>query len=220
MVDDYEGFTRIQHEAACVFAARSRIEQAGTFHSPHAETVGLAAAPSLAAFAKRINRDLLDGFVIELSHPCHGHSVEAVAAAVRGVLTGLLEGKKAADNKDLTDAAEQHWWFRACGTRWFVLAFAPCYGPASPRYGFGSDSTYVLLQPVAAFDRHATPRGEVISVQAKERIRREYAATGRPYDAELAAQGVEALKFVWPLVLGHPPIRWWESLDQPKRMSR
>ncbi|MEV6818516.1 hypothetical protein AB0M72_07145 [Nocardiopsis dassonvillei] len=220
MADNDHGFSRIQREAACVFAARSRIEQAAAFCGPDAEEAGRAAAPLLSTFADRIDRDRLDGFVIELAHPRHGRDVKAVAATVRGVLTGLLRAEKDTSTDDALDgAADEHWWFRACETRWFVLAFAPCYGPTSPRHGFGSGSTYVLLQPVASFDRHATPHGEVISEQVKVRIRQEYAASGRPYDTGLAAQDVEALKFVWPLAPGLAPIRWWENTERPEAVG-
>lgn len=64
---------------------------------------------------------------------------------------------------------------------------------------------------MTSFDRHATPRGAVIADEVRQMIRRAYAAGGCPYDADLAQQDVEALKFVWPLRLGAAPVLWWQS---------
>ncbi|RSS93843.1 hypothetical protein EF903_07460 [Streptomyces sp. WAC05292] len=204
-------FRAVQEAAACTFARRSRLVGMPAHDGPDAYAAGRAVVPELRRFAARAAADRLDGFVVELTDPAHGATVAAVARTTRLLLAGLLaaDGDEAAAGLD--GAGGEHWWFRACGTRWFVLAFAPAYGPDSPRHTFGSPSTFLLLQPVEAFDRHATPRGTVIPQAVREDVRDRYAAGGRPYDAALAAQEVEALKFVWPAAPGDAPVAWWHE---------
>ncbi|MFJ6136253.1 hypothetical protein [Kitasatospora sp. NPDC092286] len=205
------GFRLIQQQAACAFASRARIEAVPTFHGADAREAGLAAAPRMADFAVRVEADALDGLLIELSHACHGASVDALAVATREVLSGLLAAEGEDAGAALSEAGSDHWWLTLRGTRWFVLAFAPCYPAYSARFTFGSGSTYLLLQPVMSFDRHATPQGAVIADEVRQMIRLAHVGAGCPYDSALAQQDVEALKFVWPLDRDDAPVRWWQS---------
>ncbi|MEY9948373.1 hypothetical protein [Kitasatospora sp. GAS1066B] len=204
-------FRLIQQQAACVFASRARIEAALPFHGTDARAAGFAAAAALADFSARVNTEELDGLLIELTHPCHGLTLDALAETTREVVGGLLAASGGQDIGELSNPGTEHWWLTLCETRWFVLAFAPCYPADSPRHAFGSHSTFLLLQPVASFDQHATPRGAVIADEVRQMIRRAYDANGCPYDADLAQQDIEALKFVWPLHLGAAPVLWWQS---------
>ncbi|MEV6506752.1 amino acid--tRNA ligase-related protein [Streptomyces sp. NPDC051642] len=213
--DSADRFRLVQGRAECSFARHSRLVGGPVQDGPDAFAAGRSVAAALRAFTDRVEADRLDGFVVELADPAHGGTTEAVATTTRAVLAGILAADGDAEAAGLAEAGQEHWWFRACGTRWFVLVFAPAYGPESPRHTFGSPSTFVLLQPVAAFDRYARPRGTEIAQTVREDIRTRYAATGRPYDADLAAQNVEALKFVWPQGPTDPPIRWWERPGSP-----
>ncbi|MDH6140474.1 hypothetical protein P3T35_002482 [Kitasatospora sp. GP30] len=212
-------FQHIQQRAACAFATRARIEAAPPFRGADARIAGLAAASTLADLASRADADELDGLLIELTDARHGLSLGALAATTREILAGLLEADGDAAAETLSNAGVDHWWLTLCGTRWFALAFAPCYPADSPRFTFGSGSTFLLLQPVASFDRHATPRGSVIADEVRQMIRRAYAARGCPYDVDLAQQDVEALKFVWPLHQGDAPVQWWRSGTAVRRES-
>ncbi|MFI8101246.1 amino acid--tRNA ligase-related protein [Streptomyces sp. NPDC086023] len=213
--DSADAFRTVQDRAECTFARRSRLVGMPAHDGPDAYAAGLAAGPALRAFTDRAAADRLDGFVVELTDPAHGATPAAVAATTRAVLAGVLTADGDSGLAGLEGAEAEHWWFRAFGTRWFALVFAASYGPESPRHTFGSASTFVLLQPVEAFDRHASPRGTAIAESVREDIRDRYAAGGRPYDAELAAQDVEALKFVWPHGSADAPVRWWERSAPP-----
>jgi hypothetical protein len=205
-------FTRILQAASCPFAARAAIRAAQSFAGSSARAAGAAALPALADFTAAIGREELDGFLIELTSPEHGRTIGDLSDSVLEVITGLLEASGTRADDTLTDAGREKWWLTLLGTRWFVLAFAPCYRAASPRATLGSASTFLLLQPVASFDRHATPRGTVIPEHVRRAIQHAYADSGRPYDAQLALQDVEALKFVWPLPSQeNHPVRWWEE---------
>ena len=205
-------FSAIQQAASCPFAARARVRSAKPFTGRDARDAGIAALSELETFASRIDVDELDGFLIELTNPVHGSSPDALASTTREVIAGLLEATGASAEEAFADADREHWWLILAGTRWFVITFASCYPANSARATLGSQSTFLLLQPVASFDRHATPRGTVIPESVRRSIQQSYATSGRPYDTELAMQDVEALKFVWPLSGGESrPIRWWQA---------
>lgn len=208
-------FLPIQQAAQCLFAASSRLETAPAYDGSDPHRAGELAAPSLRSLASRVDDDRLDGLVIELTDARLGATVEVAAQTMRGVLEGVLSAEGRSLETGLAGVDREHWWFRAFGTRWFFLTFAPCYPRCSPRSTEGSMSTFVLLQPVQAFDRHSLPAGSTIPEVTRREIRRRYASAGRPYDTRLAAQNVEALKFIWPLRPGDPAIRWWSTTSGP-----
>ncbi len=209
------GFRIIQSQTACVFAARARIESVPPFQGPDGNAAGQVAFKTLADFTARAEAEELDGLLIELVDPLCGESLIALAATVRDLLTALIASDGGCPQEALAEAGSEHWWLTLCGTRWFVLAFAPCYSAESPRFTFDSRSTFVLLQPVSSFDRRATPKGAAISSEIRQRIRHAYAADGCPYDHALAQQDIEAMKFVWPLLIGDEPVRWWHDVPAP-----
>jgi hypothetical protein len=208
---DNDPFLPIQQAAQCLFAAGSRLETAPAYDGTDPRRGGELAATCLRSFASRVDDDWLDGLVIELTDARLGATVEVAAQTMRAVLEGVLSVEGRSLETGLVGVEGEHWWFRAFGTRWFVLTFAPCYPPCSPRSTEGSTSTFVLLQPVQAFDRHSAPSGSTIPEDTRREISRRYASAGRPYDTRLAAQNVESLKFVWPLRPGDPAIRWWST---------
>ncbi|MBR7825810.1 YqcI/YcgG family protein [Actinospica sp. MGRD01-02] len=203
-------FVAIQQAASCPFAGRAKVHSAAPFAGRDARAAGAAAVTALKAFAAHVEEEELDGFLIELTDPEHGESAASLAVTTREVISGLLDASGMSVSEAFADADNEHWWLTLSGTRWFVLAFAPCYPATSTRATFGSQSTFLLLQPVASFDRHATPRGSVIPEAVRRGIQKAYTTSGRPYDTELAMQDVEALKFVWPMPGSErSPIRWW-----------
>lgn len=211
-------FQHIQQRAACAFATRARIEAAPRSVVLTRELPGSPPpAPWRTSHRARTPTSWTDSSSSSLTPATV--SVWALAATTREILAGLLEADGDAAAETLSNAGVDHWWLTLCGTRWFALAFAPCYPADSPRFTFGSGSTFLLLQPVASFDRHATPRGSVIADEVRQMIRRAYAARGCPYDVDLAQQDVEALKFVWPLHQGDAPVQWWRSGTAVRRES-
>jgi hypothetical protein len=55
------------------------------------------------------------------------------------------------------DLESDLWRFTFCGEAMFVTTFAPCYGTDHARYGFGSKSTFIYLQPNYSFEHHNVP---------------------------------------------------------------
>ncbi|GAB7185709.1 hypothetical protein ATKI12_5540 [Kitasatospora sp. Ki12] len=207
MADD--GFARIQRGSACLFAARARIETVPAYGGADPYEAGRAAGPAVADFARRVEGEELDGLVLQLADPRHGATLDALTASVRETVTGLLAVTGSDPAAELAHAGADGWWLSLAGVRWFLVVFAPCYPETSPRSTRGSASTFLLLQPVHAFDRHATPKGTVIAPAIRQRIRDAHHAAGTPYDSSLAQQTCEAAKFVAALNPGDPPVTWW-----------
>ncbi|WP_331743518.1 hypothetical protein [Kitasatospora sp. NBC_01300] len=202
-------FAPIRRGSACPFAARARIEAAPAHPGAEPYEAGLEAGPVLTDFARRVEDEELDGLVLQLTDPGLGATLEAVATTVRRTVIGLLAATGADPAAELAHAGADGWWLRLADIRWFLVVFAPCYPDTSPRSTHGSDSTFLLFQPVHSFDRHATPKGTVIAPAVRERIRDAHHAAGTPYDSDLAQGTTEAAKFVAALNPGDPPVAWW-----------
>ncbi|WP_371500285.1 hypothetical protein OG871_27525 [Kitasatospora sp. NBC_00374] len=203
-------FTSLQQDSACLFATRARLEAAPVFDGTDAFTAGRAAAPALVDFAWRAQAEELDGLVLELTYRPLGADLDTLAVTVRQVISGLLDAIGTDPGTALRDAGTPGWWLTLAGTRWFVVVFAPCYPSTSPRSTHGLTSTFLLLQPVHSFDRHASPKGSVIAPVVRQRIRDAHTVAGCPYDPALAQQDIEALKFIAPLHQDDPPVTWWQ----------
>lgn len=158
----------------------------------------------LTRFLAVAEQQQLHGFVIALPDAHFGNSILLLSDTVRRVLWFLAEQDPGQQSS--FEVHDPGWDFTFGGFRWFISSIAPCYGPDSSRFGFGATSTFVFLQLHSSFAHFGVPKGEQSRV--RQLIRTKYAQNGRPYDGESPC---DAEKFVKPLVLGAPPVRWWQS---------
>lgn len=103
------------------------------------------------------------------------------------------------------------WWFSFGGQKLFILTFGRCYPRSSSRYGFETDHTYIVFQPIHCFSRRIPDGAVRKSRQARSQIRRRYEDAGRPYDLAITLSAFEARRYVKPTRLGEPPVRWWQE---------
>jgi FPC/CPF motif-containing protein YcgG len=194
----------------CVFADRAKVWGAPAYTVGTGLDVFLQSIiDPLSEFLREAEAERLDGFVIELPSE-YGDTVDTLATTVRIALSFLAEHDPAGPHplsRERVNAPE--WQFSFRGAPCFVIAIAPCYHVESSRYGFGSPSTFLFIQPQSSFTQLHVPRGEHRKV--REFIRNAFATNGRPYDVRIAESPCEADKFVKPLTLGEPPVRWWDE---------
>lgn len=93
--------------------------------------------------------------------------------------------------------------------RFFMISFANCYPPESPRFNHNDKTTYFLLQPVSSFVRHAK-NGNSITDAMREKIRNLFIANKQPYDGNISCLKNEFVKMVAPLNLGDHIVEWWK----------
>ena len=172
--------------------------------------------PAIAKFAELLGRLVAedeppDGAVLEVCDPGAGATVDALARTTRTVIAGLAS----LDDGEHPDYPidDPAWCFTFAGERFFVVTFGPCYGPESSRYAFGLDATYLLFQTRSSFVRRWAPGTDRLPDRARETIRRDFAAAGRPYDVAITVSPLEAHRFVKPARLGEPPVRWWSRKE-------
>jgi len=105
------------------------------------------------------------------------------------------------------------YWPAIEGERFFMISFASCYPPDSPRFNHGDQATYILLQPVSSFERHAKD-GNAITDVMRSKIRNLFAANGQPYDSNISCLKNELVKMVAPLTIGDQLVEWWKCADK------
>jgi hypothetical protein len=96
---------------------------------------------------------------------------------------------------------EPDWWFTFARQPFFIVTFAPCYGPNSSRYAFGLAATYLLFQTRDSFVRR-WDRNHRLAPESRARIRDAFADAGRPYDLALTLSPCEAHRYVKPQGIG------------------
>lgn len=201
-------FRRVMTKTQCTFAGRSIIWTAPADDPQDPESTILRWTLALRGFVEACRRDSLDGFLIVLGAE-HGMTVSQLSCTTRNVLHGLAS-HDAKGSCDLESPETEDWHFSFGGERLFVIAMGPCYPADHSRYSFGEPYVFLLLQPDRAFDRAVESGGNgLISNTVRTRIRSRYARHGRPYDLSITLSPYEAHRFVKPLTLGDPPVRWW-----------
>lgn len=205
-----DGFRAVQQHTQCIFAPIARVwgHPAWAVGSPLEDNLA-AGLGAFERFVKVAGHEWLDGYVIELAEEQYGATLPALARSVKRVLQFLSDHDPAGERCMDKQIESTEWQFSFGGLRCFVLAFAPCYGPNSSRYSFGSKSTFIFLQPDISFVHLKIPRGEEKKV--RDTIRQAYAAHGRPYDMAIIEVPLEAPRYVKPLRVGDPVVRWWEE---------
>ena len=101
-------------------------------------------------------------------------------------------------------------WPKIEGERFFMVSFANCYPPSSPRYNYGDRCTYFFLQPVSSFERHAQ-NGDYITDEYRLKIRSLFEKYNQPYDGNISNLRNEWVKMVAPMHLGDDVVKWWEN---------
>jgi len=213
MTSDYDpadcratrAFRQIQEQTHCTFASRAKVWGAPPYPDGSTLASYLESVPEpFTRFLALAEQERLHGFVIELPDARFGSSIAQLSETVRRIL-GFLSERNPGQSPSL-EVHQPGWNFMFQGSRCFVSSIAPCYGPDSSRYGFGATSTFVFLQLHSSFAHFRVPSGEHRNVRLL--IRAAYARNGRAYDGNAPC---EAEKFVKPLALGDPPVRWWQS---------
>jgi hypothetical protein len=201
-------FDAIREQTECVFARGTRLW--GSDEWPPADFGrGVANfAGLLESFAGVPAHERPDGAVLEVADPAAGATVDALARTTREVLTGLSRLDPGHDRCMDRPIEDRAWWFTFAAQPFFVVTFAPCYGPDSSRYAFGLTATYLLFQTRDSFVRR-WDRDSRIPPESRTRIRSAFAGAGRPYDMTLTLSAFEAHRYVKPDQLGRTPVKWW-----------
>jgi FPC/CPF motif-containing protein YcgG len=195
---------------SCSFAERARSVFATSYWN---STRGLrenlgAALPSLNTFMQRQETERLDAWIFAIPNPVYASSVATLASTAHTILAFLADHDPFR-SQGLTDMIETpEWEFYYAGVGLFVIAFAPCYPPSHPRWSCSTSTTYFLFQPVPSFERLGVHTDER-SWKLRQHIRFDFARRGIALDEALMETSIEAYKYVKPVDIGAPPVKWW-----------
>jgi NTP pyrophosphatase (non-canonical NTP hydrolase) len=205
-----DSFDAIRKNTRCIFTPLARVWGGVPWDARiDFEANVLLQLPHLLRFCRIVPFEFLDAYVIEISDRRHGETVQALSRTVNQTLRTLSARDPSEANCMEKDIESAGWQFEFGGLRFFCISFAPCYPETSSRYGFGSDSTFIFMQPELPFHHLHVPRGS--AANARKTIRKAYTEAGAPYDPTIMEAPLEAPRYVKPLSVGEPPVRWWES---------
>lgn len=113
------------------------------------------------------------------------------------------------------------WVFSFSSCQFFVTTFGPCYGEDSPRYSFGSHSTFILLQPYLSFFYHNLEPDPGFTnwkdpKSIRDRIRKNFRNQGKIYEIPDRPKYVIAKDIVRPLHPGEAWVQWWSPFQETK----
>lgn len=210
-----QNFSSIQERTQCIFAAASKLW--GPLNWDQQNSIVSNVNRSMPLFKEFIiqgEKLCLDGFVIELSNISYGNTLSALCRTTKQVLQAIWEQDPLQQPDWLHGIDSPGWFYSFAGQRLFIFATGPCYDAASSRFAYGCTSTFLLFQPEHSFRRRESPPGShQISAGHRQIIRTGFDAIGQTYDLSITLGAIEAFRFVKPLKLGDPPIRWWEVSD-------
>jgi hypothetical protein len=180
MAPSYIHFREILSTTQCTFAPIARIWGNTWQPGGSLESNVMQAIPIIDKFIPWVARlEHMDGFVFEIEDPSAGATEEALAKTARRVLSLIAENDPTG-NCMKGDLSSPSWRYTFKGEPIFVTTFAPCYPATHPRYGFGSQSTFIYLQPEYSFKHHRIPSNSK-QHSIRHHIRARFAARGQAY---------------------------------------
>ncbi|MEU9453921.1 hypothetical protein [Streptomyces sp. NPDC048277] len=204
-------FDEISERTYCPFARASKMGPPVTVTTGDFETELRGHRDTVAEFFRTARDNAYDGMIITFEDPSAGDTLDALVDLTRRFYRTLAELYPTVYFQDEPDPDEP-WYAMIEGERFFVVSFAPCYPPESPRHTYGDPRTYVLLQPASTFERNAAAID-----RRRERIHHAFTAVGKPYDAHLANVENDMFKSVMPIDPIDRHIPWWDEAWKERR---
>jgi hypothetical protein len=198
-------FDEIAQKTYCPFAKPSKMGPGITIRTVNVEKELPQHREIIADFFRTAEEDSLDGMIITFDDPSLGATLDALVDLTQRFYTTLTELFPSVYIPD-DPHPDERWYAMIEGELFFLVSFAPCYPGASPRYTYGDQRTYFLLQPASTFERHA----KTIE-RRRAGINRAFSAAGKPYDARLANVDNDMFKAVMPIDPIDHHIPWWEA---------
>jgi hypothetical protein len=150
-----------------------------------------------------------DALCFIFKNPEFGDTIESLSKYTYVFLTALQKQFGGFEIPEEINDYNETYWPAIAGERFFMISFASCYPPESPRFNHGDQATYILLQPVSSFERYAKD-GNAITDALRNKIRKLFAANGQPYDGNISCLKNELVKMVAPLNIGDDVVEWWK----------
>lgn len=177
-------------------------------------------APVLARFCRVARSQGLDGFVIRLTSLAHIRDIHSFSCVFHAILAdlGRINKTNGFHNALEDEILSERWRFTFSNISFFITTFGPFYRGDHPRFSWCSKSAFVFMQPEFSFDAHGIHIDNPKRDSIKFGIREEFSRNTIGYSAKLVEQPMEALKYVKPLNIDGPSVRWWE-MDGPTTPS-
>ncbi|MFD7553439.1 hypothetical protein [Streptomyces sp. NPDC059533] len=196
-------FEEITKKSYCPFAKPSKMGPGITIRTDDVENELSQHRDIIAEFFRTASELSRDGMIITFEEPALGITLDALTDLTRRFYTTLSQMFSSVYIPD-DPQPDERWYAMIEGEMTFLVSFAPCYPETSPRYTYGDQRTFFLLQPASTFVRNA----KFIDRQ-RTGIQRAFAAVGKPYDAELANLENDIFKAVMPIDPIGNHIPWW-----------
>lgn len=198
-------FEEITQKTYCPFAKPSKMGPGITIATADVDSELAQHREIIADFFRTAVANSYDGMIITFEEPSIGATLDALVDLTRRFYTLLTELFPSVYIPD-DPHPDERWYSMIEGELFFLVSFAPCYPETSPRYTYGDQRTYFLLQPASTFERQAK------TIDRKRvGINRAFTAAGKPYDARLANVDNDMFKAVMPISPIDRHIPWWES---------
>ncbi|XP_064633076.1 uncharacterized protein LOC135491262 [Lineus longissimus] len=211
-----ERFEPLKQQSQCTFAKKARVWGARDWQ----ESLSLEenVCRSLATFYKfvlLVPELGLDAFLFEVPQVPYASDIQTFGQSVRRVLTVLSDADPTGYRcMDKTFISRKEWAFQFNRMTFFVTTFGPFYSESHPRYAFGCDQGFILLQPELSFafkdlpsDTPKTNWDNPLTV--RDRIRVAFRDAGRPYKIRPTIFYPMTEDIVRPLQEEDPVIEWW-----------
>lgn len=211
-----ENFQVIQQSLNCTFAKKAQVW--GTPNWNASLSIGenvYRFLPMLLKFTIVCLSQRLDGFLIELPGDIYGASVQDFGDALREVLTAISDHDPAKIHcMNKSYIGKRGWVFEFNKCTFFITTFAPFYPESHPRYAFGAENCYILLQPELSFAFHDLPDDTVNTnwenpQTIRDKIRVAFREAGRPYYIPDSIYSPMAHEILRPVNDSDPLYEWW-----------
>lgn len=166
-----------------------------------------AVTDEFAVFIADHIRLRLDVFILEIARPIK--TIQSAAELLKYTLLTICYKPEHAS--DPWKGIESLAWNVTCGDiPLFLQVFADFYPKNHPRHCPIANCCYILFQPDYAFSRRGINSRKSNRIEIANQVQSRFAKSGMSYDVEANLGTAKASRYVKPLSLSEPPIRWWD----------
>lgn len=215
-----ENFEQIKSQSNCLFARKAKIWSCPEWiDSLSLEENIYRLVPMLIKFTIYAYSHRLDAFLIEIPGSEYGTNIEVFGRALCRVLRTLSDNDPAGQRcMNKSYIAGRGWVFEFNICTFFITTFAPFYPSTHPRFSFGAQNCYILMQPELSFALHDLPSMSLETnwdepQTVRDKIRCAFRDAGRPTFIPESISSPMILEILTPVEKDGTVPKWWLSAN-------
>lgn len=203
-------FETLVKNTYCPFASFTKVWCAPSWSRTEKAEINIKKA--ILSFHKFVLKGIYQGydiFVMEVREEAFIRGIDSWATLLNKVLYEIHLTDVQKKEYFTVGIEKMEWDFVFAGVRFFIPTFTPFYDQSHSRYSFNRNAAFIVFQPDSTFDKFNINSKNPNRDKITQAIRLNFLEHGVDYDVKLVKDSLKALRYIKPLEVGSPLVKWW-----------